>query len=64
MTQIIKIVKSTHKCLLNVRTTPWMGQTKLQGNHSLEKYKGKLLHAEKGEKILPRKKSVIKPLKG
>ena len=57
-------MKSTHKCLLNVWTTPWVGQTKLQGNHSLEKYKGKPLHAKKGEKSLPGKKSVIKLLKG
>ena len=40
------------------------GQTKLQANHSLEKYTGKLLHVKKGEKRLPRKKSVIKTLKG
>ena len=41
-----------------------MGQTQLKGNHSQEKYKGKLLHAKRKEKSLPREKSVLQALKG
>ena len=41
-----------------------MGQTQLKGNNSLKKYKGKLIHAKKEEKIFSRKRSVLKIRQG
>ena len=40
------------------------GSNIIKGKSFLERYKGKLLHAKKGGKSLPRKKSVLKTLKG
>ena len=52
----IKIVKKSEQ------QREWVKQ--LKGSYFLEKHKGKLLHAKKGEKSLPRHKSVLKRLQG